>query len=149
MTVWNPVDYRRNSAQQEKWARELFAKLELLGDEHVLDIGSGDGKVTAQLASLVPNGKVIGLDRSAAMVRFASEAFPALEHPNLSFVEGDASNLTFAEELDVIFSNATLHWIYDHAPILAGIFRALRPGGRILVQMGGQGCAADVIETFR
>jgi len=147
MATWNPDDYRKNSSQQQKWARELIAKLKLNGDENVLDLGCGDGKITAELAAIVPQGSVIGLDYSVEMTNFAHRTFTRSEHPNLSFVHGDASRLSFCDQFDVIFSNAVLHWIYDHQPVLAGICRALRPGGRILVQMGGRRCAADVLDV--
>ena len=62
--TWDPEDYERHSAQQERWARELVAKLQLAGDETVLDIGCGDGKVTAEIASRVPEGRVLGIDSS-------------------------------------------------------------------------------------
>jgi trans-aconitate 2-methyltransferase len=143
MPTWNADDYSRHSSQQQKWARELIAKLHLRGDEQVLDIGCGDGKVTAELASKLSRGSVVGLDSSPSMIEFARKAFP-----NLSFVVGDASRLQFSEQFDLIFSNATLHWIYDHTPVLAGISRALKPRGRVVVQMGGQGCAADVLAVL-
>jgi trans-aconitate 2-methyltransferase len=143
MPVWNATDYSRNSSQQQKWARELIAKLHLRGDEQVLDIGCGDGKVTAELAAHLSQGRIIGLDASPSMIEFARKTFP-----NLAFVVGDAARLEFSEQLDLIFSNATLHWIWDHAPVLAGISHALKPGGRVVVQMGGQGCAADVLAVL-
>jgi trans-aconitate 2-methyltransferase len=142
---WNATDYHRHSSQQQVWARELIAKLNLRGDEHVLDVGCGDGKVTAEIGSRVPGGKVVGVDVSADMIGFAQEAFLNPKHPNLSFRQADASALSFDAEFDVVFSNAVLHWIRDHRPVLAGIARALRPRGRVLLQMGGQGNAADVL----
>lgn len=143
MATWNPTDYRNNSSQQQKWAREVIAKLKLRGDERVLDIGSGDGKVTAEIAAQLPRGSIVGLDSSLQMVEFARSQF-AGERANLSFVHRDASQLAFDQEFDLVFSNATLHWIPDHRPVLAGISRALKPGGRFLAQMGGKGCADDV-----
>ena len=61
---------------QQTWARELIAKLKLRGDEHVLDVGCGDGKVTAEIATAVPRGLVIGMDASAEMIAFAKKTFP-------------------------------------------------------------------------
>lgn len=144
MPKWNPSDYRNNSSQQQKWAREVIAKLKLRGDERVLDIGSGDGKVTAEIARQLPRGSIMGLDSSAQMVEFAQSQVAGPEHPNLSFQHGDASGMMFDQEFDLVFSNATLHWIPDHRPVLEGIARALRPGGRFVAQMGGKGCADDV-----
>jgi trans-aconitate 2-methyltransferase len=68
---WNAADYAANSAAQQIWARELIAQLRLRGDEHILDVGCGDGKVTAELARAVPKGSVTGIDASPEMIAFA------------------------------------------------------------------------------
>ena len=69
--------YAANSAVQQGWAREVIARLQLRGDEHILDVGCGDGKVTAELARAVPRGRVLGVDASPEMIAFAQQAFPA------------------------------------------------------------------------
>jgi trans-aconitate 2-methyltransferase len=147
-TRWNAADYHCNSAAQQLWARELIAKLRLRGDESLLDLGCGDGKVTVEIAAQLPRGRVIGADVSSEMIEFAQRNFPPAGHPNLSFVHADASRLPFEAEFDVAFSNAALHWIVDHRPVLRGIARALKPGGRALLQMGGQGNAADMLAVI-
>ncbi|MGD0535093.1 MAG: methyltransferase domain-containing protein [Methanoregula sp.] len=141
---WDAEDYARSSPAQKQWSRELIQKINLSGRERVLDIGCGDGTVTAAIAECVPEGSVIGIDRSPGMIRFAREQFPHDAYPNLSFAEGDAQNLGFSGEFDIVFSNAALHWVYDQGPVLTGIARALRDGGRMIVQMGGKGNAAQV-----
>jgi trans-aconitate 2-methyltransferase len=145
---WDPQEYEKHSAAQQLWARELIAKLALQGDEAVLDIGCGDGKVSAEIAALVPRGSVLGVDNSAPMIRHAIERFPPAAFPNLRFRREDASSLPFEGEFDVVFSNAALHWVRDHRPVLHGITRSLRPGGRILLQMGGAGNAAGVLAVL-
>jgi trans-aconitate methyltransferase len=145
MATWNARDYSQNSSAQQKWAHELIDKLHLRGDEHVLDIGCGDGKVTAELARRVPGGVVVGIDNSRDMVWFARETFPESTHANLFFLHCDAAAMQFQDQFDVIFSNAALHWIVNHRPVLQGISRALKPKGRILLQMGGRGNAAGVL----
>jgi trans-aconitate 2-methyltransferase len=145
---WDPTLYQKNSSAQQQWAEELIEKLMLRGDERVLDIGCGDGKITAMIARQVPDGRVLGVDSSGEMIRFAREEFPPEANPNLSFVAMDAQALTFCGEFDVVFSNAALHWVQDHRPVLAGIARSLRTGGRLLTQMGGKGNAAQVFEAF-
>ena len=145
--IWNAKDYHRHSETQMSQATELIGKLGIRGDERVLDIGCGDGKVTAQLARLVPEGAVLGLDASEEMVRFAQSHFPPSEFPNLSFHCGDARELTFYGQFEVVFSNATLHWVIDHRPVLAGISRSLRTGGRAVLRMGGKGNAASVVRA--
>lgn len=148
MVKWDASDYRRHSSAQAGWARELLAKLSLVGTERVLDLGCGDGKITAEVARMVPDGSVVGIDKSREMIAFAAKTFPADEWPNLSFTVMDASELAFDREFDLVFSNATLHWVVDHRPVLRGIAAALKPGGRCLLQMGGRGNAAGILEVL-
>jgi trans-aconitate 2-methyltransferase len=145
---WDAADYAKSSSEQQRWARELIAKLDLNGDERLLDIGCGDGKVTAEIASNLPRGSVVGVDNSENMIALAQSAYPTEAVPNLRFEKQDASSLPFVSEFDVVFSNAALHWVLDHAPVLRGIQRSLRCGGKALLQMGGSGSAADVIATL-
>ncbi|MEO2069611.1 MAG: methyltransferase domain-containing protein [Desulfurobacteriaceae bacterium] len=145
---WNAEDYARHSASQKKWAKELIDKMNLKGHEWVLDIGCGDGKVTAEIARHVPKGRVVGIDISEEMIAFASQKFPTSQYPNLIFIRMDASALSFREKFDIVFSNAVLHWITNHKPVLKGIYQALKPNGKCIVQMGGKGNAASVIETL-
>jgi trans-aconitate 2-methyltransferase len=147
--VWNPSDYAVNSAPQLAWARELIAKLKLSGDEHILDVGCGDGKVTAELARAVPRGSVTGIDASSQMIAFAKNAFPPGNVPNLKFRVMDARKIRFTQKFDFIFSNAALHWVDDHEAILLGAASCLRPGGRLIVSCGGKGNAHDVFLDLR
>jgi len=93
---WNAADYAANSAAQQIWARELIAQLHLRGNELILDVGCGDGKVTAELARAVPKGSVTGIDASPEMIRFARKTFPSGKHPNLEFQVLDAREISFA-----------------------------------------------------
>jgi trans-aconitate methyltransferase len=142
---WNPADYARHSQRQERWAKELIKLLSPQPQENILDIGCGDGRNTTEIAKLAPRGRVVGVDRSPDMVRFAQEHFPPGQFPNLTFMQADASELPFEAEFDAVFSNAVLHWVLDHRPVLAGIARSLRPAGRCLLQMGGKGNGDDVV----
>ena len=136
--TWDPEDYERHSAQQQHWARELVAKLQLAGDESVLDIGCGDGKVTAEIASRVPEGRVLGIDSSADMVRRAG-ALHSPVHPNLRFEVGNASHLEYDGKFSVVFSNAALHWVSDQRPVLRGIARSLRARAGCSSRWAGRG----------
>ncbi len=147
--TWDPAAYAANSSSQQGWARELIAKLELRGDERILDVGCGDGKVTAELAHAVPKGAVIGMDASAEMIQFAGKNFPAGKIPNLKFQIMDARQIRFARAFDLIFSNAALHWVDDHPAFLRGAAAALRSGGRLVVSCGGRGNAQDVFVALR
>ena len=146
---WNAAAYAANSAVQQNWARELIAKLKLRGDERILDVGCGDGKVTAELACGVPRGSVVGMDASAAMIAFAKKSFPAAKFSNLKFQIGDAREIGFKAKFDLVFSNAALHWVDNHEKFLSGAAAALKPGGRLAVSCGGKGNAHEVFLAIR
>ncbi len=145
---WDAEDYARNSTNQQVWARELIRKLGFVGGERVLDVGCGDGKVSAEIAALLPRGAVVGVDISDAMIALARQRFGPPEHPNLRFQKEDAGSLPFWDEFDVVFSNATLHWVIDHPPVVRGIANSLKPGGKVLLQMGGQGNIAGILKVL-
>ena len=145
---WDAKEYAKHSSAQQIWARDLITKLQLRGNESLLDIGCGDGKITAEIATLLPEGNVIGVDSSPDMVALAKKHFPQSRHPNLSFELADASHLLFEKQFDIVFSNAALHWIKDHKPVLSGIQNSLKPGGRICLQMGGKGNAKEILSVL-
>lgn len=141
---WDAEEYRASSSQQKKWGRELIARLGFKGDEHVLDIGCGEGELTAEIAALVPQGRVVGIDSSPEMIDLARKTYPANSFPNLQWILMDATEIDFSEEFDVAFSNAVLHWVNDQPAVLRAVHRALRPGGKLIFQMGGRGNAMDM-----
>jgi trans-aconitate methyltransferase len=147
--TWNPSDYAAHSGLQLGWARELLARLTWRGDERVLDVGCGDGKVSAELAAALPRGRVLGVDIAPEMIRFARKQFPQTRHANLEFAVMDARALRFEREFDLVFSNATLHWVDDHPAFLRGAASALVPGGRLVVSAGGRGNADAVFGVLR
>lgn len=127
--------YSAGSAHQKEWGKRIIAELPIKGDESILDLGCGDGVLTGQLAALVPDGRAIGIDASENMIKKANE----LTAGNLSFVRMDINDLDFNEEFDLIFSNATLHWVKDHVRLLSNCHRALKPGGIIRFNFAGHG----------
>ncbi len=146
MYTWNPEDYAQHSKSQETWARELLTQIDLRPTDIVLDIGCGDGRTTAVIARSVPQGYVIGIDLSANMIAHATTQHSQTN--NLRFTRADAAALPFTSEFTVVFSNATLHWLPDQRAAVQGIARALRPQGRAIAQLGGQGNVAEVIASF-
>ncbi|HZF00500.1 MAG TPA: methyltransferase domain-containing protein [Methylomirabilota bacterium] len=148
-TKWNPADYAANSSVQQTWARELIAKLNLRGDEHLLDVGCGDGKVTAEIARAVPDGSATGIDDSPQMIEFAKKTFSPGKFPNVRFRTMDARKIKFERQFDLVFSNAALHWVDDHQAILRGAASVLKTGGRLVVSCGGKGNAQDVFLALR
>ena len=145
MHRWDPKDYMKSSSAQQKWAEELLSRISIRGDERILDIGCGDGKITAQVALLVPRGSIVGLDNSREMLRFARDRFPSVSWPNLDFHYGDASDLQYEDSFDLVLSFACLHWVQDHGPVLEGIKHSLKNGGRVLMQFGGRDNAAAIL----
>lgn len=144
MYRWDAEEYRDASSQQKRWGRELVGKLGLLNGESVLDIGCGDGMLAAEMAALVPGGSVVGIDSSPEMIYLAGETYPPGEYGNITWEVKDATALDYENEFDVVFSNAALHWVLDHVPVLEGIARALKLGGKALLQMGGKGNVAGI-----
>ena len=146
--TWNANDYAKHSSSQYEWAKELIPKLKLLGNEALLDIGCGDGKITAVLAKSLLSGYVVGVDSSEDMITLARRTFPQDTYTNLSFQMMDVRVLTFIEKFDRVFSNAALHWIINHKSVLHGVQRSLKSGGKLLFQMGGKGNAHDILEVL-
>ena len=149
--LWDAGAYAAHSRVQQLWARELIARLNLRGDERVLDVGCGDGKITAEIARALPHGFATGADASAAMIAFAQTTFsPAV--PNAKFLVTDARRIAESplagERFDLVFSNAALHWVDDHPAFLRGAAAVLKPGGRLAVSCGGKGNARDVFQAM-
>jgi len=144
--LWNPDIYHESSSAQEKWAHEIISKISLQEKDRILDLGSGDGKITAYLSGLVPEGEVVGLDSSLEMVNFARDHYPPSIYPNLSFIQGDMQKIKSDKLFDIIFSNAALHWVKDHVSVLKGIQKILKSGGSIMIQCGGEGNAKDFFD---
>jgi trans-aconitate 2-methyltransferase len=134
---WDASSYDRVSDPQIAMARDVIDRLDLQGHERVLDAGCGTGRVTALVAERVPDGHVIAVDGSAAMVaetrRRGIEAFVS-----------DLVDLRLDEPVDAILSTATFHWIEDHDALFERLFAALKPGGRLAAQCGGAGNIANV-----
>jgi trans-aconitate 2-methyltransferase len=137
--------YTKASTHQKEWGTRLIDELEVQPDEHILDLGCGDGVLTAKLAELVPQGLVIGIDASQGMI----DAAKTRERLNLRFKRMDINHLDFEAEFDLVFSNAALHWIKDHHQLLAGIFKSLKKGGRLRFNFAGDGNCSYFFKVIR
>jgi trans-aconitate methyltransferase len=151
MTEWNAGEYHERSALQKWLADESLAGLDLGGSERVLDVGCGDGKITAEIAERLPRGSVLGVDPSTDMIEFGREHFCA-GHPNLAFAVGDATRLSYQDAFDLVVSFNALHWVPDQTAALRSIREAMRPAARALLQLvphGERKSLEDVIEETR
>jgi trans-aconitate 2-methyltransferase len=149
MTEWNAAAYVKRSGLQEAMAAEVLALLKLHGNERVLDIGCGDGRVSFEIASRVPDGSVLGVDASRDMIAFAAAH---AVRGNLRFEVANAANLSFRSEFDLIVSFNALHWLPDPDPPLRCIRDAMKPTGRAqlrLVPDGKRKSLETVLEETR
>src|SRR5262245_17481695 len=152
MTEWHASDYHRQSNLQQAMAEEQLGRLTLEGGERVLDVGCGDGKITAEIAARVPRGSVLGVDPSHEMIAFASSRFGPPAQANLRFEVADARRLLYRNEFDLVVSFNALHWVAEQDAALSSIRAALEPTGRALLQMvpkGKRESLEDVIEEVR
>lgn len=131
--------YHSNSVLQWNIASRLIDTIEWKGNERVLDVGCGDGKITALLAQKLPEGSVVGIDISQSMIDFASHKYAEIEYPNLNFQKLDAAEITFENQFDVVTSFSALHWVMDQEKALKAIHQALNPGGAVYIQTYGAG----------
>jgi trans-aconitate 2-methyltransferase len=145
---WNAEAYHRVSEPQTAWGREILARLDLAGDETVVDAGCGSGRLTADLAARLPRGRVIAVDISPSMLDEARRHLAGSATP-IDFVQADLARLELATPADVVFSAATFHWVLDHDALFARMAAALRPGGRLLAQCGGAGNLVHVLGQTR
>jgi trans-aconitate 2-methyltransferase len=137
--------YKQASSHQKEWGNKIISEFKLKGNERILDLGCGDGILTHQLSQLVPNGSVLGIDSSRGMIETAKE----LESTNTSFRLLSINDLDFENEFDLIFSNATLHWIVDHRNLLNRTYKALRKQGIIRFNFAGDGNCSTFISVIK
>jgi len=152
MTEWNAVGYAEISGLQEAMAEEQLALLDLGGAERTLDVGCGDGKITAKIAARLLHGSALGCDPSHEMIAFASSHFGAPAHPNLRFEVADARSLPYRSEFDLAVSFNALHWVIEQEEALRSIHEALKLAGRAVLRFVSEGerqCLEDVIEETR
>jgi trans-aconitate 2-methyltransferase len=149
MTEWNAADYERISGLQLAMAEEVLALLDLNGARRILDIGFGNGKITAEIAARVPHATVLGVDPSHEMIEFASGHYSQAIHPNLRFKIADARSLPYREEFDLVVSFNALHWVPQQEEALQSIYAAMKSSGRAQLRMvckGRRKSLEDVLE---
>jgi trans-aconitate 2-methyltransferase len=141
---WDAVTYDRIADPMARWGTTVLDRLPLVGTERVLDAGCGSGRVTERLLERLPEGRVVALDGSTAMI---AQARVRLERfgDRVDFVVADLGRpLPVREPVDAVLSTATFHWVADHEDLFAGLASVLRPGGRLVAQCGGVGNIASI-----
>lgn len=136
---WDPARYQRNAAFVAALGQPVVDLLAPRPQECILDLGCGDGALTAILAQ---QARVTGVDASAEQVAAARAR-------GLDAHVADGTRLGFTEEFDAVFSNAALHWMRDPGAVIDGVWRALKPGGRFVAECGGAGNVATVLDALR
>jgi trans-aconitate 2-methyltransferase len=138
---WDAAEYEEVSVPHVGWGVGLLERaLErwtLAGDEAAVDAGCGTGKITELLLRHFPDGTVLAVDASAAMVEATRERFAG--DGRVRVERQDLLRLEVEREVDLVFSTATFHWIQDHERLFGRLAQALKPGGRLVVQCGGKG----------
>jgi trans-aconitate 2-methyltransferase len=140
--TWDAATYDRVSAPQVAWSEAILDRLELRGDETVLDAGCGSGRVTELLLERLPHGRVVALDADPDMVRATRERFA--NDPRVEVVHQSLLDLDLVEPVDAVFSGATFHWVLDHDELFRRLAAVMRPGARLSAQCGGEGNIARV-----
>jgi trans-aconitate methyltransferase len=135
---WNADSYTQKHAFVFRYGAGLVDVLAPEPGELVLDLGCGSGELAQEIASR--GAAVVGLDASAEMLAKAHQQFP-----DLDFRLGDAARFELPERFDAIFSNAALHWVPDAAGAIRQMHRHLKPGGRLVAEMGGQGNVGQIV----
>jgi len=137
--------YKKASTHQKEWGNKLIAELELQGNEKILDLGCGDGVLTLELSQRVPNGFVIGIDASKGMIEVAQKN----KRDNLKFLLMDINILDLTEKFDLIFSNATLHWVKDHHKLWQNISHLLNDRGIVRFNFATDGNCSNFFKVVK
>jgi len=139
---WDASAYDNKHSFVWKYGEEVLELLAPRQGERILDLGCGTGHLTSQIVAR--GAKVVGLDKSPAMIERARTLYP-----DLRFEAADATNFHFDEPFDAIFSNAAIHWMKDQDGVADSIWRALKPGGRFVAEFGGKGNIQKVRSALR
>nr|BAF45189.1 Trans-aconitate 2-methyltransferase [uncultured bacterium] len=137
--------YKKVSRHQKEWGNKIISELSLKGTEKILDLGCGDGVLTANLAQLVPNGKVVGVDASEGMIKEAKK----IQLENLTFIKADIDNLQLNEKYDIVFSNATLHWVKDHKKLISTLLSLINNGGIVRLNFASDGNCSNFFAVVK
>lgn len=137
---WNAQSYHVVSNPHMTWGAMVLDRLDLRGNEAVIDVGCGTGRLTAELLERLPNGTAIALDGSKNMLEKAEAVLSPRFGDRVRYVQADLTMVEpgdVARDLDLVFSTATFHWLPDHDRLFLWIHSILKPGGWLNAQCGG------------
>ncbi|MBI5213865.1 MAG: methyltransferase domain-containing protein [Nitrospirae bacterium] len=143
---WNAGMYDAAHSPQTDAGRELITMANVHEDDVILDIGCGTGTLTIELARLAHKGKVVGIDPSIEMLEKARER--SLSAGNIALINIPAQRIDFREEFDLVYSNSALQWIKEQEDAAALLYRALKKGGRIAVQLPAKDFCWELMENI-
>lgn len=136
-SIEDAESYHRHSTMQWNVAIQAIERMPAFRNERVLDIGCGDGKITAFLAARMEKGSILGMDISQSMIDFASAHYGSCEYPRLGFVRGSATEIPFKGRFDRVVSFSAMHWVLDQETAYREIYEALVPGGSLSLHVYG------------
>ncbi|MEL6593038.1 MAG: class I SAM-dependent methyltransferase [Bacteroidota bacterium] len=139
---WNSQLYDDAHDFVSRFGEGILAYLQVGEGEHILDLGCGTGDLAAKIAEA--GAMIVGIDSSAEMIAQAQEKFPKLD-----FAVQGGDRMAFEAEFDAIFSNAVLHWIPNYQAVIRNMYRALKPGGRIVLEFGGKGNVGQMVAALQ
>ena len=135
---WDARAYDKVSSNvQLQWGHELLEKKTWIGNEIVMDAGAGSGNLTKILADKVPQGQIYAVDADFNMVQQAKSNLSSCR--NVQVIHSSMINANLPKEVDVIFSNAALHWILNQEAVYSNFWQLLKPNGELLIEYGAQG----------
>ena len=140
--LWDASRYDDAYSFVWKHGASLIERLAPTAGERILDLGCGTGHLTAEIAAR--GAEVVGIDRSPEMIATARQ-----NYPRLRFEVADAEHVRFDEPFDAVFSNAAIHWMKDQRAVAASIWQALKSGGRLVAEFGGQGNIHSIETALR
>jgi trans-aconitate methyltransferase len=143
---WDAQSYQSRHSYVFKHGEGLVELLDPKPGERILDLGCGSGQLTAKIAEA--GAHVIGIDLSPDMIAQARANYPQIEF-DIDFSVADATSFTLDQPVDAVFSNAVLHWVKDAAAAIECVYRALKPGGRFVMEQGGYGNTRTVLAAVR
>lgn len=133
LPIWEPSVYNKLAIAQRTAVLKVLEHLNIEKTSHILDVGCGDGKISAELAKIAEDGRVLGVDRSCEMIDFAIGNYKSIVYPNLQFLLQDAKDINFSEEFDIVFSSFALQWIKDKNEFFTKANAALKEDGQICI----------------